>query len=513
MDKSLELQNKNVGIWIRVSTEDQARGDSPEVHEIRARAYAESRGWFVKEVYHLEAVSGKSVMEHPECQRMLNDVCSGKINALIFSKLARLARNTKELLDFSDIFRDHDADLISLQESIDTSTPVGRLFYTVIAAMAQWEREEIADRVKASIPVRAKMGKSLGGKAPYGYQWKDGECVPHPDEAPICKQIYELFQKHRRFRTVARLLNEAGYRTSNGKLFEYSAIVRVLTNPAAKGIRRANYVNTRANNQKRSLKPETEWVHVPVEAIVSEELWDECNAILDERPKRPPAKKAKRLLAGFTYCECGHKMYPVSNSPKYVCQKCRNKIAIVDLDSIYYEQLKGFFHSPEDIEKHLSKADSNIKEKEELIPVLLKEQDLLKKELDMLYQLYFEGKIDQNEFGVRYNPLKERSHQIEFEIPRLQGELDALKISYLSSDLIISEAKDLYSRWPKLDFEEKRNIVENITDNIIVGKDDITINLFYLPSTRPSKEGANKLGTVPLVSVQINPSPERAKEG
>jgi site-specific DNA recombinase len=113
----------------------------------------------------------------------------------------------------------------------------------------------------------------------------------------------------------------------------------------------------------------------------------------------------------------------------------------------------------------------------------------------MVYQLYFDGAIDQNEFCNRYNPLKQRSRQIELEIPRMQGELDALKISYLSSDLIITEAKDLYSRWPKLDFEEKRNIVENITDNIIVGKEDITINLFYLPSTHPSKEGANKLGT------------------
>ncbi len=122
---------KPVGIWIRVSTEDQARGESPEHHEKRASYYAESKGWNIKEVYHLEAVSGKSVMEHPETQRMLKDIKAGHITGLIFSKLARLARNTRELLDFSDIFREYDADLISLQESIDTSTPAGRLFYTV----------------------------------------------------------------------------------------------------------------------------------------------------------------------------------------------------------------------------------------------------------------------------------------------------------------------------------------------------------------------------------------------
>src|SRR5438552_7108030 len=117
-----KAQAKPVGIWIRVSTEDQAHGESPEHHERRAR-YAESKEWKVKEIYHLEAVSGKSVKEHPETQRMLKDIKSGHITGLIFSKFARLARNTREPLDFADSFREHNADLISLQESIDTSTP------------------------------------------------------------------------------------------------------------------------------------------------------------------------------------------------------------------------------------------------------------------------------------------------------------------------------------------------------------------------------------------------------
>src|SRR5947209_5129199 len=96
---------KRIGIWIRVSTEDQALGDSPEHHERRGRAYAEAKGWEVAETYRLEAQSGKSVMGHPEAHRMLADVRSGAISGLVFSKLARLARNTKELLEFADMFR------------------------------------------------------------------------------------------------------------------------------------------------------------------------------------------------------------------------------------------------------------------------------------------------------------------------------------------------------------------------------------------------------------------------
>src|ERR1041385_6953750 len=94
---SPDRSGRPIGIWIRVSTEDQARGDSPLHHEQRARLFAEAQGHSVREIYKLDAVSGKSVMEHAETKRMLGDVRAGRINGLIFSKLARLVRNTREL--------------------------------------------------------------------------------------------------------------------------------------------------------------------------------------------------------------------------------------------------------------------------------------------------------------------------------------------------------------------------------------------------------------------------------
>ena len=119
--KENSVLKKRVGIWIRVSTEDQARGESPQHHEARAREYAKFNEWSVIEVYDLAGVSGKTVMENAEAKRMIADIKRGHITGLIFSKLARLARNTKELLEFADLFRQHSVDMISLQEKIDTS--------------------------------------------------------------------------------------------------------------------------------------------------------------------------------------------------------------------------------------------------------------------------------------------------------------------------------------------------------------------------------------------------------
>jgi site-specific DNA recombinase len=84
-------------------------------------------------------------------------------------------------------------------------------------------------------------------------------------------------------------------------------------------------------------------------------------------------------------------------------------------------------------------------------------------------------------FKEVYQPLEERLGQLEKQQPELEAEIDFLKIQYVSSDVVLKEAKDLYDRWPKLPFEEKRSIVETITDQIIIGNEDINIKLSYLP--------------------------------
>jgi len=354
----------------------------------------------------------------------------------------------------------------------------------MVAAMAQWEREEIADRVAASVPIRARMGKPLGGQAPFGYQWRDHKLVPNPEEAPMRKLIYELFSEHRRKKTVARILNERGYRTRKGAEFSVTTIARLLRDPSAKGVHRANYTKSQGDRRNWALKPESEWVLTRVEPIVSEELWEQCNQILDEQKSKykRPARKAVHLFTGFAYCSCGTKMYVPSNSPKYICYKCRNKISVTDLEKIFHEELKSFFFSGEEIAKYLQQADDVIKERQQLLTALEQERRDLIKEMDRTFELYQQDQISVQGFGERYRPMEERLNQLKEETPKLEAEIVFLKSEYDSSDEILSEAQDLYSRWPKLNREEKRAIIESITEKITIGKEDVTINLCYLPS-------------------------------
>jgi site-specific DNA recombinase len=371
---------KNVGIWVRVSTEMQVREDSPEHHEKRARLYAEAKGWNVVTIYRLDALSGKSISDYPETKRMLNDIKNGTITGLIFSKLARLARNTKELLDISDLFQQSKADLISLAEAIDTSSPAGRLFFTIIAAMAQWEREEIASRVQASVPIRAKMGKPLGGQATFGYKWEGSQLLIDEKEAPVRKLLYEIFLKTKRKKATASELNKLGHRTRNGSLFSGTTIERLLKDPTAKGIRKANYTKSTGEGKKWVIKPESEWIEIPCDPIIDETLWNECNLVLDQQVKKrtPSGPRTVHLLAGYVYCSCGTKMYVYTENPIYKCTACKRKISVSDIDEIFHEQLKSFLLTDSDLETISLKSNSILNEKEQLLKTVRNEYNKLR---------------------------------------------------------------------------------------------------------------------------------------
>lgn len=477
---------KSIGIWIRVSTEDQAKGESPEHHKKRAQLYADMKGWDVVTTYNLAGVSGKSVTEHPETRRMLKDIQEGRITGLVFSKLARLARNTRELLEISEFFKSYNADLISLEESLDTSTPAGRLLFTFISALGQFEREEIASRVAASVPIRASLGKPLGGQAPFGYQWIDKKLVIDEKEAPIRKKMYEYFLQFKRKSTVADMLNKEGYRTRNGSEFSDTTIGRLLQDPTAKGLRRANYTKSRGEKKHWDVKPKEDWIFVESPQIVSAEIWDECNHILNEQiiKSSPKPKKGTHLFTGFVFCNCGEKMHVPSNNPKYICKKCHTKIGETDLEEIYHSQLKDYFVSNDHLSNFLSQTEQ--RKIEVLAEIESLTQDLipLEKRIKTLFDLYENNQIPKEGFNEQYLPIFEQKKQIEASIPHLEDELQMLSMKSNSSANIFTDARTVSEQWEEMTFDQKRITVEDITTSITISDNEITIILNKIPGIK-----------------------------
>lgn len=480
---------KRVGIWIRVSTEDQKRGDSPEHHLEQAKTYAKLQEWEVVEIYDMTGVSGKTVKNHPETIRMLQDIRSGHIKGLIFSKIARFARNTIELLEFSEFFQQHNADLISLKESIDTSTPAGRLFFRIIASMAEWEREEIVDRINTSVETRAKLGKVMGG-IPFGYQRKGKDDIElHPKESLVRKKMYELYLQHKRYGTVARILNEEGYRTKRGKKFSDMAIKRLLKDPITKGVRRTRFTKVGKNGQP-VLRDSKEWFFHQAPAIVSEELWEEVNSIIRnyEATKIQPMNRKVNIFTGFLFCECGGKMYVPTSNPKYTCKKCKRKIPTDDIEEIFKSQLKQFLLSEEQVKEYYDSSHVHIKEKEKELEAVKQNILSLKEKIKKLIDLHAEGKIETSRFDEYYNEPNEQLKQLERHQPKIEGDIKIMKQHAKSSEYIMEEARTLYGNWDKFSRTHKRQVVEIITQKIVVSDDTIDISLYSI--TPPKKDAS-----------------------
>jgi site-specific DNA recombinase len=491
---------KSVGIWLRVSTEDQVRGESLEIHEHRARAYAESKGWTVSEVYNLAAVSGKRVIDHPEARRMIADIQRGHISALIFSKLARLSRNNRELLEFADIFQKANADLVSLAESIDTGTPAGRMFYNMLSAMANWEREEIASRVAASVPVRAKLGKPLGGRTPYGYVWVDKKLVVDQAEAPVRKLIYELYQQHKRRRTVARLLNERGLRTRTGSAWSDTSVQRNLLDTTAIGKHRVNYTRT-ANDQtgRVELKPESEWVWHEVPAIIDKALYDECVSHMDNLRKagKRLTRKSVNLFSGFARCaKCQSKMIVPSQMAKYICRPCNIRIPMDILEEAFVSELAGVSLSGATQEERTADVTAKVADINQLIRSHEATIQSVERDIDILIDLYGKGALDEQGFRQRSEKHQTRKLELLEELPRLVARREALLASLTQSEEAYKESRDILTRWPILTRENKRLIIEAVLDAVFVDDDSLEfVFRFDPPPYTPSRQTGDVIAT------------------
>jgi len=146
-------------IYIRTSTNKQDTGAESQLKKLKT--YCELHNITNFKVYKDTDQSGKK-RSRPKLDKMMKDIETGDIKNVITVSISRIGRSTKHLLEISDFFQKYEVNFISLSESINTTTPAGRLFFTLISAIAQFEREVIGERVKAGLENARSKGKQIG---------------------------------------------------------------------------------------------------------------------------------------------------------------------------------------------------------------------------------------------------------------------------------------------------------------------------------------------------------------
>ena len=150
---------KRVALYARVSTKHTDQ--NPETQLIALREFASLRGFDVADEYVDVGISG-SKESRPELDRLMTDARARKIDAVLVARFDRFARSTRHLVLALEEFQSLGVDFISLSESVDTSTPMGKMVFTVIGAVAELERSLIRERVLMGLQRARKEGKTLG---------------------------------------------------------------------------------------------------------------------------------------------------------------------------------------------------------------------------------------------------------------------------------------------------------------------------------------------------------------
>jgi site-specific DNA recombinase len=224
-------------IYIRVSTTEQfEEGFSIASQKERLKAFCSSQGWEVKEVYVEEGVSAKD-LKRPAMKRMLNDIKRNKFDIVLVYRLDRLTRSVLDLHELLKTFDKYNVSFKSATEVYDTSSAMGRLFITLVAALAQWERENLSERVKLNMLQMIDEGKRPGGKNLYGYRFTgtlEAEIVE--EEAAIVRKVYNWYIEGYGYRTIASRLDAAGIKPRQSSKWDYTSIREMLMNEMYIGI-------------------------------------------------------------------------------------------------------------------------------------------------------------------------------------------------------------------------------------------------------------------------------------
>lgn len=209
--------------YIRVSTEKQANeGISLEAQESRIQQWCQANGYELAGVYVDAGISGKSMETRKELLAALAALKKGM--ALVSYSLSRLARSTKDALVIGELVAKKQADMVSLSEQIDTTTAAGKMMFQMMAVLAEFERNLVAERTANALQHKKRTGQKYTNQTPYGFEAIEGRLVEVKQEAAVVAEIQAARASGTTLQAIANDLNGRGIPTKTGKQWQPATI-------------------------------------------------------------------------------------------------------------------------------------------------------------------------------------------------------------------------------------------------------------------------------------------------
>ncbi|WP_027417678.1 recombinase family protein [Aneurinibacillus terranovensis] len=465
-------------IYIRVSTDEQAKeGFSIPAQKERLTQYVQSQDWDLYDYYIEEGFSAKDT-NRPELQRMMDDIRKKKIDIVLVYRLDRLTRSVLDLYRLLQEFEKYEVKFKSATEVYDTTSAIGRLFLTLVAALAQWERENLAERVRFGMEQMVHQEKRPGGPPPYGYDLVDRKLVINQNEAVVVRYIFNRYLNGVGMNNIAIECNQLGYRTKSGKEFSRTAIYHILHNHAYFGALRWNY-----REGKHTVNHPEDWILLEDThpAIIDKEMFEAAERIHEnKKPKHPRQIGSDYIFSGIAYCaRCGAKMVGHTMTKKnsdyvirrYICQNARmkkcNAPALTDyfVEESFVEKLDSI------IESYSSVAKTSELKKHKKSPMNTKHLEAELKKIGQQrkrFQILFsEGLMEIEDLRERVNELREKEERIKNELNMHEADHAAL-----SENEIIEIITNTKKVWEKASAKEKKQMVYILVKKIVLDLPD-----------------------------------------
>ena len=404
--------------------------------------------------FYIDGGYSGSNLERPDIQRLIDDVNDGKINVVIVFKLDRLSRSQKDTLYLiEEVFNPNDCGFVSIKENFDTNTPFGKAMVGILSVFAQLERETILERTRIGRKKRAEEGLWYGGATlPYGYRYdvETGILIPIPEKVKEIKKMINLYLQGIPMTQVAELFGTCD-----------QTLRSIFTSPVNLG--------------KIPYKGEIfEGKH---EAIINQKTYDALQEKMKERAVT--YKHANYLLAGKIICgECGAKYryqksgtssvrlycYSQQKSKKYLIKdsNCKNrKYYDYEIEDFVIKDLMEMSLDESKFRKNMYMSD---------VTVSSAKRDRINQINKQVLNL-----LDFISNGIAVDETKEKIEKLQAEREVLQQELSNEKAKERKSAMLKEKITDLSVIWKSMTFSEKRNMILEVIDKIVVKGNNIQI--------------------------------------